>query len=98
VKEKILGARHPDSSPRAKNFMLFKILIHVRNFPSPGYLLLKTQDRALAVLNHPPTVPPAVLNHPPLVQRHFLTADARGLTRINCYDLSALICVHLRFH
>jgi IS1 family transposase len=44
------------SSPLAKNFMLFKIFIQVRNFPSPGYLLPKTQDRAPAVLNHPPIV------------------------------------------
>ena len=36
--------------------MLFKIFIHVINFPSPGYLLPKTQDRAPAVLNHPPIV------------------------------------------
>ena len=27
------------------------------------------------------------------VGEELLTADARGLTRINCYDLSALICV-----
>ncbi|MEG3960115.1 hypothetical protein, partial [Microcoleus sp. herbarium2] len=39
--------------------------IHVRNFPSPGYLLPKTQGRA-----------PAVLNHPPIVQR--LLCSRRG--------------------
>ena len=55
--------RHPDSSPSAKNFMLFKIFIHVRNFPSPGYLLPKTQDRAPALLNHPPLVQRPIIHH-----------------------------------
>lgn len=43
--------------------MLFKILIYVRNFSSPGYLLPKTQDRT-----------PAVLNHPPIVQRQSIAS------------------------
>jgi hypothetical protein len=50
--------------------MLFKIFIHVRNFPSPGYLLPKTQGRA-----------PAVLNHPPIVQRLI-----PGLTNVTVRD------------